>query len=238
MDKHHALILQHLVREYINTGQPVGSRLLSGTIRISASPATIRSRLRSLEQDGYLEQPHTSAGRLPTDQGYRYFVDQQLHSFRPSARKLSELARRLHIIRTDHPHLERAATHLLASLCQAIAVTGWLPSHQVQEAGLADLCTSEDSVDHNTLRELSFLLKHVDVHLPELAALSQNHTHVFIGRENPIGNARYTSFMTRAANLPNGQQAVFMLIGPKRMPYQRNADILDNLAQLFEYNRL
>lgn len=238
MDKRHALILRHLVREYINTGQPVGSRLLSGTVRISASPATIRLRLRSLEQDGYLEQPHTSAGRLPTDQGYRYFIDQQLHSFRPSARKLSELARRLRAIRADHPHLERAATHLLANMCQTIAVSGWLPSHQVQEAGLADLCTSEDNIDHHTLRELSFLLNHVDVHLPELAALSQDHAHVFIGQENPIINARHTSLMTRTANLPGGQQAVFILVGSKRMPYQRNADVLDNLAQLFEYNRL
>ena len=80
MDERSALILRQLVQEYINTGQPVGSKILAGTIHLSISPATIRLRLRSLEEAGYLEQPHTSAGRLPTDQGYRYFVNQQIHN--------------------------------------------------------------------------------------------------------------------------------------------------------------
>ncbi len=68
-------ILYALVTEYISTGEAVGSRTLSRRYGIQLSPATIRSVLQDLEEDGYIQQPHTSAGRLPTDKGFRLFVD-------------------------------------------------------------------------------------------------------------------------------------------------------------------
>lgn len=68
-------ILAAVVQEYIATAQPVGSASVAGVPSINVSSATVRSELSALEHDGYLVQPHTSAGRIPTDQGYRYFVD-------------------------------------------------------------------------------------------------------------------------------------------------------------------
>ncbi len=239
MDERSALILRQLVQEYINTGQPVGSKVLAGTIHLSISPATIRLRLRSLEKAGYLEQPHTSAGRLPTDQGYRYFVNQQIHFYRPSTRRLATLAMRLRAVQLIHPHLGRAIAQLLAQLSRNVAISGCLPSCQIQEAGLADAFAATDEANHSTLlEELSLLLKRIDAHLSHLAQMSQDHTHVFIGQENPVIKATHTSFMVRTTKIPKGEQVVLMLLGPKRMSYQRNIDILDSLAELFEHVRL
>jgi heat-inducible transcriptional repressor len=75
LDERKAAILRAVVEEYIQTGQPVGSALLAHQAGLTVSSATIRNEMGQLERDGYLIQPHTSAGRIPTDRGYRFFVD-------------------------------------------------------------------------------------------------------------------------------------------------------------------
>jgi heat-inducible transcriptional repressor len=70
-----AAILSAIVREYIRSGEPVGSKSLVGKFRLDVSSATVRNDMSLLEELGYLAQPHTSAGRIPTDLGYRWFVD-------------------------------------------------------------------------------------------------------------------------------------------------------------------
>ena len=68
-------ILRVLVEEYIRAGQPVSSRSLSRVSGLGLSPATVRNVMYDLEEQGYIQSPHTSAGRIPTEQGYRLFVD-------------------------------------------------------------------------------------------------------------------------------------------------------------------
>lgn len=73
LDARKAAILRAVVEEYVETAQPVGSQVVAPHVK--ASPATVRNDMAALEQEGYLRQPHTSAGRVPTDKGYRFFVD-------------------------------------------------------------------------------------------------------------------------------------------------------------------
>ncbi|MGI8764662.1 MAG: heat-inducible transcriptional repressor HrcA [Ilumatobacteraceae bacterium] len=75
LDDRKAAILSAVVREYITTAQPVGSTHIADAPGVGVSPATVRNELAVLEQEGFLAQPHTSAGRIPTDKGYRFFVD-------------------------------------------------------------------------------------------------------------------------------------------------------------------
>ncbi len=75
MDERRAAILRAVVEEYIETAQPVGSGRVARLPKVAVSPATVRHEMVVLEQEGYLRQPHTSAGRVPTDKGYRLFVD-------------------------------------------------------------------------------------------------------------------------------------------------------------------
>ncbi len=75
LDPRKATILRAVVDEYIETAQPVGSGHVANAPGVNVSSATVRNDMATLEQDGFLHQPHTSAGRVPTDKGYRFFVD-------------------------------------------------------------------------------------------------------------------------------------------------------------------
>ncbi len=75
LDARKATILEAVVIEHIDTAQPVGSSAVAASADLDVSSATVRSEMVALEREGYLAQPHTSAGRIPTDKGYRYFVD-------------------------------------------------------------------------------------------------------------------------------------------------------------------
>jgi heat-inducible transcriptional repressor len=75
LDARKAAVLNAVVTEYVGTSQPVGSQHIVGAPGVNVSSATVRSDMATLEREGYLTQPHTSAGRIPTDKGYRFFVD-------------------------------------------------------------------------------------------------------------------------------------------------------------------
>src|SRR6516162_8297067 len=139
-----AAILEAIVAEYIGTAEPVGSAHVANAPRVRVSSATVRSEMVALEREGYLAQPHTSAGRIPTDKGYRFFVD---HLTTPGV--LGPIQRRQVTRFFDQMHgemeemLERASGLLSELTSYAAVVVG--PSHDtavvrsVQLVGLAPL---------------------------------------------------------------------------------------------------
>ena len=80
MDERKARILQAIIRNYLETGEPVGSRTISKYTDLNLSSATIRNEMADLEEMGYILQPHTSAGRIPSDKGYRFYVDTMMEA--------------------------------------------------------------------------------------------------------------------------------------------------------------
>ena len=78
LDDRKARVLRAVVEEYIETGLPVGSRIIAKRYRLGVSPATIRNEMADLEDTGYLDKPHTSSGRVPSDRGYRFYVDEAM----------------------------------------------------------------------------------------------------------------------------------------------------------------
>src|SRR5499425_3570842 len=93
------LLLKALIENYIRDGQPVGSRVLSRESGLSLSSATIRNVMADLEELGFVTSPHTSAGRVPTDKGYRFFVDTLLHVQPLDSVAESEIRRQLDTVR-------------------------------------------------------------------------------------------------------------------------------------------
>jgi heat-inducible transcriptional repressor len=75
LDERKAAVLRAIVEQYVDSAQPVGSQTVTSTAGLGVSAATVRNEMSVLERDGYITQPHTSAGRVPTDRGYRYYVD-------------------------------------------------------------------------------------------------------------------------------------------------------------------
>lgn len=112
-------VLSALVEEYISSAHPVGSRSLVERYRLGCSPATVRNELAILEETGYVFQPHVSAGRVPTDSGYRSFVDELLASdtAAPGAAPAGTLIRTAEL-----DELMREASHLLTRLTSCMAV--------------------------------------------------------------------------------------------------------------------
>ena len=129
LDDRKAAILRAVVQEYIETAQPVGSGTVTRTTGIRVSSATVRNEMAVLERDGYLVQPHTSAGRIPTDKGYRFFVDQ----LSPGALGPAERSQVRDFFARAHGELEsmlQDTSQLLAGLTHYAAVVVG-PPHEV-----------------------------------------------------------------------------------------------------------
>ena len=116
-------VLAALVREYIATGEPVASSLLVGAAGLGVSSATVRNILARLEEEGFVQQPHTSAGRIPTDRGYRFYVDILLEAKRPRNAATAVEAR----LRRDSPDrlLDSVLPHVSHVLSQASRSVGF-----------------------------------------------------------------------------------------------------------------
>jgi heat-inducible transcriptional repressor len=122
LDDRKAAILRAIVEQYVESAQPVGSQTVTQTTGLGVSAATVRNEMSVLERDGYITQPHTSAGRIPTDRGYRYYVDHlagasQLSA--PERRRIAEFFTTATVAMDDLLH---QTSHLLARVTAHAAV--------------------------------------------------------------------------------------------------------------------
>ena len=117
-------LLRGVVEEYVATGQPVGSRTLVQRARLNVSPSTVRSELAELEAFGLLTHPHTSAGRVPTDRGYRYYADRLLEQLEPQP---EGFPLDLHSARSEVDDALRATTEMLSDVTRLIALVSAPP---------------------------------------------------------------------------------------------------------------
>lgn len=166
LDERKRLILRAIIQDYIVSAEPVGSRTLVKRHDIGLSPATIRNEMADLEELGYLEQPHTSAGRVPSHLGYRFYVNSMLESFQVSPNELDQLEELMSAVNVSVSGFPRQLTKLLSSLTNYISLIAE-PSFTSQEIRHIDIIPlslysasiivvlSDGSVKHHT------------IHLPE-----------------------------------------------------------------------
>ena len=133
-----AALLRDLVHLYIRTGEPVGSEALATQTKLGVSSATIRNELSALEEMGYLAQPHTSAGRVPTQQGYRYFVDLLPQRGRLRDQERLAIVHFFDIALADVDEILRGTTNLLSRLTR-YASLALAPSIQASIIARAEL---------------------------------------------------------------------------------------------------
>jgi heat-inducible transcriptional repressor len=116
-------VLQAIIRDYIQTAQPVGSRIVSKKYKMELSPATIRNVMVDLEEMGFLTQPHTSAGRVPTDKAYRFYVDAILNMRRLNPEEKDHIEKGLLLQEDpDISEVMKRASHLLSLLSKQMGV--------------------------------------------------------------------------------------------------------------------
>lgn len=123
------LILSSIVEFYIETGQPVGSKFLVSALPFTVSSATIRNEMAELSEMGYLEQPHTSAGRIPSDRGLRYYADKLLKIYSPSQSEMLRMSSAIDHFEGDAELILNETGEILSELTGSLvlATTPFLP---------------------------------------------------------------------------------------------------------------
>jgi heat-inducible transcriptional repressor len=140
LDERKLAVLRAVVEDFVNTNEPVGSRALADRHRLGVSPATIRNDMVALEEDGYIAQPHTSAGRVPTDKGYRLFVD-RLSSVKPLSAPERRAIESFLAGAVDLDEIVARTVRLLAQLTRQVAIVQYpsLTRSSVQHVELVPL---------------------------------------------------------------------------------------------------
>jgi heat-inducible transcriptional repressor len=138
-------LLRILIESYIRDGQPVGSRVLSRDSGLQLSSATIRNVMADLEELGFVSSPHTSSGRVPTDKGYRFFVDTLLQ-LRPDEAASAEIRRRFEASRDSSTDLIATVSQVLSSVTQLAGVVTLPRSRQSAITQIEFVALSENRV--------------------------------------------------------------------------------------------
>lgn len=123
LDKRKKEILQAVVDEYINTAEPVSSATLVEKYGLNYSSATVRNELAELENNGYLDKPHTSSGRVPSEKGYRFYVDELVNEEDISLEEIKYIQTKLATKVNEIEDLTKIATSTLSEITHYTTVT-------------------------------------------------------------------------------------------------------------------
>ncbi len=219
-------ILGAIVELYAETAEPVGSLALSQSFELS--PATIRSEMVALEQAGYIRQPHTSAGRIPTDKGYRAYVN-GMQASTSDGRVESAIARRVQSAGHSVDAI-RAATDSLAEVTGNVGLAT-MPD-RFYFTGLASLFGQPEFFDQTAAREAARLLDSLDEWLAEAAP--QDSLSVYIGGENPIGKSSGCSLVIARFASPYSDHSYIGIMGPTRQSYRSVMGLVSTASRLLE----
>lgn len=223
-------ILFEIIAEYIATAQPVASGALAR--RVDASAATIRNECAALEGMGYLVQPHTSAGRVPTPAAYELYVaflarqeqriaEQRVASF---ARLIAEVSADIHLA-------VRALARAIAAEAGQAAVVG-VVREDAASAGLTYVVVQPEFQDADVRRAFSEGIDALDDSLAAIDAQLNGEPVVILGSDNPFG-AQAGTVATRLA-LPEAQTVTIGIAGPMRMAYDRQLGLLRDVRAAVE----
>lgn len=225
-------ILRAVVDEYIRTGEPVASKVIVDKYLGGVSPATVRNDMAALEEMGYVHQPHTSAGRVPTEIGYRYYIEHFVKAERVEKVAL-ELRDAVNNAENPTAMLRAAARALVHMSGNAAIVSSEDAGPQV--TGLAKLMQQPEFDDMERRMEVAQALDHAEQAIADLLQkVREEEVAVWIGRENPLG-AELASVVVRV-RLPNGEIGMLGLMGPLRMRYGRNIGLLQEVKKLLDRN--
>ncbi len=141
------LVLKTIIDEYIETAEPVGSETIDKKYNLSVSPATIRSEMAALIKMGYLRQPHTSSGRVPSPKAMKFYVDQLMEEKQMSVAEEVKAKEEVWDVRKNLDELMEEATHALSTQTRSLAVGTISDEDKVWHAGYANIFTNPEFAD-------------------------------------------------------------------------------------------
>lgn len=233
--KRQEAILCQIIEEYAETASPVGSVMLAKLFDVSS--ATIRAEMARLEALGLIAQPHTSAGRVPTDAGYRFYVNNL------SRAEADELASREKTIRRSVHALEvrvssqsRADRAIRGAVDALVELTGNLGlatiGDQLYLSGISRLFTQPEFVDARRVQAVAKLLDNLEPWLREAAPGEP--LNIFIGQENPIGKNSEVSLIVSRFRSPYSDRSYIGILGPTRQNYFKIMSLVKYAGNMLE----
>ncbi len=224
-------ILAAVVNEYTNTAIPVGSKVLVEKYNFRISPATIRNDMNDLEKAGLLYQPHISSGRIPTDKGYRYFVEKIMPEQKLTLSEQKNLQMEILKLRAQKTRLSRTTAKLLSSLSGSLAISGG--KEDLSDFGMHELLENPEFKNADEFCKIVDVMDYIDENIDTLLkSVKEGETRIFIGKENPLKQLPNCSMLVSPYKTKSGEKAVLALIGPKRMKYAKNKSLIDYMKKL------
>lgn len=233
MNSRQEKILATVIEEYTQTAVPVGSQILVSKYGFDVSPATIRNDMMSLEEEGYLYQPHISAGRIPTDKGYRYFVEEMMGDKELSKEEQQKMQREFLKLKAQNTRLTKTTAKLLSHVSGNFAISGLIDNDEFADFGIRELMEAPEFQELDEMCRLVEVLDYMDERFDQLAQeLGDDETKIFIGKENPIREISNCSMIVSPYRLKSGEKGILALIGPKRMKYAKNKSMIEYMKKL------
>ena len=222
-------VLKATVLEHLKTARPVASAdlLYAG---LGVGPATIRNEMLALDEFGYLEQPHTSSGRVPTDKGYRFFVDNLLSEMSLEKKDEDLLHRTFAIDEADD--FVKELTLAIAEISDTFTAAGRLEEDIFYETGLARILEEPELDDPMQARMFGRFADMLDETIRSIFVEESFSERVFIGKENPLKEAEEFSMFVSSWHHPGGSNGFLALIGPKRTNYSKHNAIIKYIRKI------
>jgi len=229
MTDRQAKILQAIVEQYAEVASPVGSSLLAKAFGVSS--ATIRSEMAELEKLGFIHQPHTSAGRIPTDKGYRFYVNNLASTEDEPAAGRAERALQARAASGGHP--ERTIRNTVDTLVELTHNLGLATiGPQLYMSGLSNLFGQPEFMQRAQVQEVARLLDNLQPWLYEAAP--NEPLSVYIGRENPVGRSAGASLIISRFRSPFSDRSYIGVLGPTRQSYRDVMGLVQHTGQALE----
>jgi heat-inducible transcriptional repressor len=223
-------ILSAIIEQYAEVAVPVGSTLLAKVFDVSS--ATIRAEMAELERLGYIRQPHTSAGRIPTDRGYRLYVNNLAQTSETTASE--SRAERALTARVQHGGLpERTIRNAVDTLVELTHNLGLATiGNQLYISGLSNLFGQPEFTTGQQVQQVARLLDNLEPWLREAAP--NEPLSVYIGSENPIGRAAGVSLIISRFRSPFSDHSYIGTLGPTRQSYRDVMSLVAHTGKTLE----
>lgn len=232
MTERQSKILAAIIEQYAEVAAPVGSITLAKLFGVSS--ATIRSEMVQLEALGLICQPHTSAGRIPTDKGYRLYVNQLNEVHDDVVEQVDRSARAIdarvatHVSRTDRAI--RSAVDSLVELTHNLGLA--TIGDQLYMSGMGNLFSQPEFTNAAHVQQVARLLDNLEPWLREAAP--NEPLNVFIGSENPIGKSSEASLIISRFRSPYSDNSYIGVLGPTRQDYARVMRLVRHTGAMLE----
>jgi len=222
MNQRQEKLFLKIVQEYIDSAEPVGSSLLASKYNFGVSAATIRNDMVDLENEGLIMHPYTSAGRIPTEKGYKLYLDNYLHKIKEINKRDKDKLNELNKEKDKEIKIKNIAKEIAHLSGSAVVVA--LDRNNVYYTGIANLLAQPDFADLPVIYNISEVMDHLDEVVLEIYD-QVDKIEVKIGSEN------YFDRSCASVLVRNGEQLI-MILGPVRMNYERNIGLINYLQIL------